>query len=115
MQSCQLDLESAKTHFLFVFSAQKVEKSLPIAPTAPYTELFPTTLWDYNALKSVCSNLRLDVIEVRKSKQRRYGWPDAQMVDARARGVPSTARTKQKMQRADTPGFPVIKGYQRNP
>jgi hypothetical protein len=81
VQSCQLDLERAKTHFLFVFSAQKVKKSLAIAPTAPYTELLPTMLWNYNALKSVCSNLRL---EVRKSEQRQQGWPGAQMMDAHA-------------------------------
>jgi hypothetical protein len=47
----------ASAHFLLVFSAQKVEKSLAIAPAAPDAELVPATLRKYNALKGVRTDL----------------------------------------------------------
>jgi len=50
-----------RAHSLLVFPAQKMKKSLSIAPTAPYTELLPATLRDYDALKSIRSNLQAEV------------------------------------------------------
>jgi hypothetical protein len=48
---------AATAYFLLVFSAQKVEKSLAIAPAAPDAELVPATLRKYNALKGVRTHL----------------------------------------------------------
>ena len=48
-------------HPLLVFSAQKIEKPFAIASTSPYTKLLPATLRDYDALKSIRSDLQAEV------------------------------------------------------
>jgi hypothetical protein len=58
--------QKENSHFVFVFPAQKVEKSLAVAPTAPYTELLPPALRQNNALKRVRTDLQVEAITQKK-------------------------------------------------